>query len=182
MGHDTPEIGRDIAWTDIVRHVFRVLEFDRAGTIVGPGDTIEAASSDTPYGYLRVESPILSEPGRLPIVHRDDFLLAASVFDEPQLLRAVEGVEELLTTYVPEHKLPGGLAGVSHALHYVITPRGTLERYYEVGDDMHMASPAPEKLFGPLAWRGEIRVQVNPNPELDEPPRRSWSSRLGFRR
>ena len=178
----TPEIGRDIASTGIVRHVFRVLEFDRAGTIIGPGDSVEAASAYSPYDYLRVESPILNQPGRLPIVHRDDFLLAASVFDEPQLLRAAEAEEELLVTYVPEHKLPGGLAGVSHALHYVITPRGTLKRYYEVGNDMHMASPVPEKLFDPLAWRGEIRVQVNPHPELDQPPRRSWWSRLRFRR
>lgn len=161
----TPDIGRDIEWTDIVRQVFHVLEFDRAGTIIGPSDTVKAASSSQPYGYLLVESPILNQPVRLPIVHRDDFLLAASVFDEPQLLAVVEK-EELLVTYVPEHKLPKGLAGVSHALHYVITPRGTLERYYEVGNDTHMASPAPEKLFGTLVWGDEIRVQVNPRPEL----------------
>jgi len=158
-----PEIGREIKWTDIVRHVFRVLEFDRAGTIIGPGDTVKALSSFKPYGYLLVESPILNQPVRLPIVHRDDFLLAASVFDEPQFLEAPKEVE-LLVTYVPKHKLPKGLAGISHALHYVMTLRGTLDRYYEVGNNMHMASPAPEKIFGTLVWDGEIRVQVNPHP------------------
>lgn len=161
----TPEIGRDIEWSDIVRQVFRVLEFDRAGTIIGPDDTVKAASSFKPYGYLLVESPILNQPVRLPIVHRDDFLLAVSVFDEPQLLEAVEE-EELLVTYVPKHKLPKGIAGTSHALHYVITPRRTLDQYYEVGNDMHMARPEPEKIFGTLVWDGEIRVQVNPHPEI----------------
>lgn len=161
----TPEIGRDIKWTDIVRHVFRVLEFDRAGTTIVPGDKVKSSSLFKPYGYLLVESPILNQPVRLPIVHRDDFLLAASVFDEPQWLQVVKE-EELLVTYVPKRKLPGGMAGTSHALHYVITPRGTLARYYEIGNDMHMSSPAPEKIFEPLVWEGEIRVQVNLHPEM----------------
>ncbi len=162
----TPEIGREIQWTDIIRQVFRVLEFDRAGTTIGPGDTVKAASAVLPYGYLLVESPILNQPVRLPIVHRDDFLLAASVFDEPRLAEAVKEEDELLVSYIPKHKLPRGLAGTSHALHYVITPRGTLDRYYEVGGDVHMAKPAPEKLFGSFVWHGEIRVQVNTHPKI----------------
>jgi len=170
----TPEIGRDFKWTDIVRHVFRVLEFDRAGTIIGPGDTVKAASSLKPYGYLLAESPIFNQPVRLPICHRDDFLLIARYFDEwtarlvddPELLAfPVNEVTELLVTYVPKHKLPMGLGGISHVLHYVITPRGTLDRYYEVGNDMHMSSPAPEKIFGAFVW-DEVRVQVNRHPEI----------------
>lgn len=73
---------------------------------------------------------------------------------------------ELLVTYLPKHKLPFGLGGTRHALHYVITPRGTLERYYEFNDDEHMRNPAPEKLFKRFAWDGEIRVEVNPSPEF----------------
>lgn len=160
-----PEVGRDIAWTDIIRQVFRVLEFDRAGSSIGPGNTVRAASPTSPYGYLLVESPILNQPIRLPIVHRDDFLLAASVYEEPPLL-ADAAEEELLVTYAPEHKLPRGLAGISHALHYVVTSRGTLDRYYDVGNDMHMASPAPEKLLGPFVWQGEISVKINRHPNL----------------
>jgi hypothetical protein len=160
-----PEIGPDIKWTDIIRHVFHVLEFDRAGTVIGPGDTVKALSSSKPYGYMLVESPILNQPAKLPIVHRDDFLLAASVFDEPHLLEVIKE-QELLVTYVPKHKLPLGLAGTSHALHYIITAPGTLARYYEVGNYMHMARPAPEKIFGTLVWDGEIRVQVNSQPEM----------------
>lgn len=161
----TPEIGREIQWTDVIRQVFRVLEFDRAGTTVGPGGTVKTASVVAAYGYLLAESPIFNQAVRLPIVHRDDFRLAASAFDEPQLAEAAKE-EELLVTYVPKHKLPGGLAGTSHALHYVITPHGTLDRYYAVGGDLHMAQPAPEKLFGSFNWEGEIRVEVNLDPKL----------------
>ena len=159
------EIGPDIKWTDIIRHVFHVLEFDRAGTVIGPGDTVKALSSSKPYGYLLVESPILSQPAKLPIVHRDDFLLATSVFDEPHLLEVIKE-QELLVTYVPKHKLPLGLAGTSHALHYIITAPGTLDRYYEVGNNVHMANPAPEKIFGTLVWDGLLKVQVNPDPKI----------------
>jgi len=161
----TLEIGRDCEWTDIIGQVFRVLEFDRAGTIILPGDKVKAKSLFKPYGYLLVESPILNQPVRLPIVHRDDFLLAASVFDEPQWLEAIKE-QELLVTYVPKRKLPKGMAGTSHALHYVMTPRGTLNRYYEVGNGVHMANPAPEKIVGTLVWDGLLRVQVNPDPKI----------------
>ena len=70
-----------IAWIDIIGHAFHVLEFDRAGTKISPGNKVNAKSSFKPYGYLLVESPILNQPVRLPIVHHDDFLLADSVFD-----------------------------------------------------------------------------------------------------
>jgi len=161
----TLEVGRDCRWTDIIGQVFHVLEFDRAGTTIRPGNKVKASSLFKPYGYLLVQSPVLNQPVRLPIVHRDDFLLAASVFDEPQWLEAIEE-HELLVTYVPKQKLPKGMAGTSHALHYVIVPRGTLDRYYEVGNNVHMANPAPEKIFGTLVWDGLLRVQVNPDPKI----------------
>jgi len=162
-----PEIGQDIKWTDIVRQVFRVLEFDRSDTTVLADGTVKAATQTKPYGYLIVESPILNVKARLPITHRDDFVLATTVYDEPKLAEPIAQKEvELLVTYFPKHKLPMGFAGITHALHYVITPRGTLERYYEFNNDEHMANPAPEKLFKRFAWEGEIRVEVNPNPEF----------------
>lgn len=158
-------IGRDIQWTQIVRQVFRVLEFDRTGTTVLADDTVKSANLNKPYGYLLVESPILNVKARLPIIHRDDFFLATTVYDEPQVLKRI-GQEELLVTYFPKHKLPMACAGTRHALHYVLVPRGTLERYYDFNDDEHFANPAPEKLFKRFAWHGEIRVEVNPDPEL----------------
>lgn len=162
----SPKIGTDIPWTDILRHLFRVLEFDRVGTAIGPKGQPQALSDFAPYGYLLVESPILNQPVRLPIVHRDDFCLAASVFDEPKLVDLVNE-EELLVTYAPKKVLSGGLAGdTSHVLHYVITPRGTLDRYYTSEEDDHMAMPAPERLLGPFVYEGEIKVQLNFEPEF----------------
>ena len=161
-----PEIGRDISWADIVRQVFRVIEFDRADTTIDKSGTVHASTHSKPYGYLLVESPIMNQRVSLPIIHRDDFLLAASVFDEPNLAHLVSEAE-LLVTYAPKWLLPRGLSGhPSHVLHYVITPPGTLDKYYAVGNDIHMAKPAPEKLFGPFVYKGEGRVQMNAEPKI----------------
>lgn len=162
----TPEIGIHISWADIVRQVFRVLEFDKAGTTTGPNDQLHASTADKPYGYLLVMSPILNQPVRLPTIHRDDFLLASSVFDEPRLAQQLDQVD-LLVTYAPKRVLKDGRTGSPHhVLHYVLTPRGTLDRYYAVGNDIHMRKPNPEKLFGRFVYEGPIRVQVNQEPRL----------------
>jgi hypothetical protein len=162
-----PEIGRNIMWIDVVRQVFRVLEFNRGTTEISENDTVKTTSHFAPYGYLIVESPVLSQPVRMPIVHRDDFRLAASVFDEPTLVDAIDQAAELLVTYAPKRYFPSGkVLGLSHALHYVIVPRGTIDRYYEIYQDTHMANLALEKLFGEFVYQGQLRVQVNPEPEL----------------
>lgn len=165
-----PEVGKLIPWDKILRQVFRVLDFDRSDTTIEPDGTVKAASLGQPYGFLRVESPILNQPVRMPIIHRDDFWLASSVFDEPHLLGPIEGGKaELLVTYAPEKVLPGGFSGTpAHCLHYLFCPRGTLERYYPntVEGDRRMARPEPETLFGPLVYHGEIRVGVNTTPAL----------------
>lgn len=159
------EIGLEISWADIVNHAFRVLRFDRSDTAIEKNQ-VKAKSLFKPYGYLLVESPILNNRARLPIVHRDDFLLAASVFDEPKLVALVVD-QELLVTYAPKHVLPKGFSGSPrHVLHYVITPRGTLDSYYSKNNDMYMAKPDPQKLFGPFVYEGEIRVQINSEPEF----------------
>jgi hypothetical protein len=161
------EIGQEISWIDIVNQVFRVLDFDRSDTTIDKNDQVHAKSLSRPYGYLIVESPILNQKTRLPIIHKDDFGLAASVLDGPKLKYCLTGDEELLVTYSPEHLLPGGFSGSPyHSLHYVITPRGTLDSYYSMNNDIHMAKPDPQKLFGPFVYQGEIRVQVNPDPKL----------------
>jgi len=160
-----PVIGQDIKWTDIARQVFRVLEFDRSDTTILADGTVKVATQTKPYGYLLVESPILNVKARLPITHSADFALAVSVYDVPQLAEMV-AQEELLVTYFPKHKLPMGLAGITHALHYVVVPRSTLERYYEFNNDEHMANPDPQKLFGPFIYQGEIKVQINSEPKL----------------
>ena len=161
-----PEIGREISWADIVRQVFRVCEFDKTGTKIGQNGQIYAASPVSPYGYLLVESPILNQRVKLPIIHRDDFLLAASVFDDLNLIHLV-AEEDLLVTYAPKHLQPNGMSGSPyHVLHYAITPHGTLDRYYAVNNDVHMRNPAPEKIFGSFVYEGEIKVQINQQPNL----------------
>ena len=160
------EIGREISWADIVNHVFRVLEFDRIDTTIDQNNRVKAKSLSRPYGYLLAESPILNSKVRMPIIHRDDFLLAASVFDEPKLAGFVAD-EELLVTYSPKRLLSKGLSGSPHhVLHYVMTPRGTLNSYYSMNNDIHMAKPDPQKLFGSFVYQGEIKVQVNPELKL----------------
>lgn len=160
-----PLIGTDIKWKDIMRQVFRVLEFDRCGTRLLSDDTVLAATDNQPYGFLLVESPILNNRARLPVFHRDDFFLATTVYDEPELVDLVAR-DELLVTYFPERGFLGYSASAMHALHYVIVPQGTLEKYYEFNDDEHMAHPAPEKLFGEFVWRGEISVQIKADPDF----------------
>ena len=50
-------------------------------------------------------------------------------------------------TYVPKQHVPTGRAlGVSHVLHYVIVPRGTLDRYYE--EHAQVIASDPKELFG----------------------------------
>lgn len=106
-------------------------------------------------------SPILSQSISIPIIHRDDFILATTVFDEPRLVELLEDEAELLVTYAPKRVLPGGLSGsTSHVLHYAIVPIGTLDRYYSFDDDRHMSQPDPEKLFGYFVYEGEIKFQM----------------------
>lgn len=156
-----PEIGKEISWADIVNHVFRVFEFDKNGTTVNENNQVKAKSSFQPYGYLLAESPILNNRVRLPIIHRDDFLLAASVFDDPKLVKLVES-EELLVTYSPKHLGPKGVsASPHHVLHYALVPSGTLDSYYSANNDAHFAKPEPQKLFGSFVYQGEIKVQIN---------------------
>ena len=57
-----PEIGKDIPWNVIANHVFRILDFDRTGTIIKNNGKVKAKSLFKPYGYLIVESPILNNP------------------------------------------------------------------------------------------------------------------------
>jgi len=161
-----PEVGKEISWVDIVNHTFRVLDFDRNGTTVDENNQIKAKSRFQPYGYLLAESPILNNHVRLPIIHRDDFLLAASVFDEPEFAIMVKD-EELLVVYSPRHLGPEGLSGSPyHVLHYAITSRGTLDAYYSKNNDMYMAKPEPQKLVGQFVYQGEIKVQINLEPEF----------------
>jgi hypothetical protein len=159
------EIGKDIFWNQIVNHIFKVLDFDRSDTTIEDSQ-VKAKSLDKPYGYLLVESPILNNKARLPIIHRDDFQLVASVFDEPKLAERIVS-DELLVVYSPKHLTKNGLSSSPHhVLHYIFVPSGTLDSYYSMNNDEHFAKPDPQKLFGQFVYEGEIKVQVIPEPKL----------------
>jgi len=166
-GGNEPLVGVEIPWKVIVRQVFRVTDFDRKGTRIENDKVIEPPLN-TPYGYLIVESPMLNQPARLPLLHQGDFWLAASVFDDPTWSTAIAD-EELLTTYAPKKMHSDGLpttdrsGNTTHCMHYTIAPKGTLARYYEAGGGHH---PALEKLFGDFVYEGEVRVGVNRNPTI----------------
>jgi len=153
-----PTIGKDIKWSDVVGKVFQITEFDRNDTIIDIFDNVIAKSKFKPYGYLKVVSNEFEKTFRLPIVHRDDFLLAATVFDSPTLTKKLN-ILELLVTYVPEHKTKMALAGIHHALHYALVPNGTISKYYELTNDNH--NEYFEKIFGQLVWSGQIKVNFN---------------------
>ncbi|MEI7452360.1 MAG: hypothetical protein WCK37_04150 [Candidatus Falkowbacteria bacterium] len=156
------EVGKEISWADIVNHSFRVIGFDRNGTIIDRNNKVKARGFFKPYGYLIAESPILNNRVKLPIVHRDDFLLAASVFDN-QKLTSLSISDELIVTYSPEILLKNGLAGgFRHPLHYAIEPHGTLDHYYSMDNDINYGNPNPQKFFGPFVYNGEISVKINP--------------------
>jgi hypothetical protein len=158
-----PNIGRNIPWEKVINHAFRVVEFDRNGTTIDSNNQVKAGSFFKPYGYLIVESPILDKKAKLPIIHKDDFFLASSVFDEPSLVNLVTS-DELLVTYAPKVVSEHGLSGnPDHVLHYAIKPHGTLDSYYTANNSIYKTDPDPQKLFGPFVYEGEIRVLMNPS-------------------
>ncbi len=159
-------IGQHIIWENIVGKVFRIMQFERAGSVIDANGNIQVKRKLRPYGYLHVVSPDYKEPVLLPIIHKDDFLLASSFFDDENLLELflLKDVE-LLVTYVPKEKLPNAFAGGYHALHYVITPPDTIDYYYKI-QALRKVKASPEKLFIKFIWEGETRIQVNKEPDL----------------
>ncbi len=156
-------IGRDLSWIDVVNKVFLVKDFDRNGTLI-KGNRVIANSKTNPYGYLIVLSPLYKEPLRLPIIHRDDFILAASVFDDPKITPMLTQ-RELLVTYAPLKFMPSGHAlGYSHVLHYVFAPVGTLEYFYSSNNKDSISKERIEQLFVRFIYTNKISVQINNNP------------------
>ena len=166
-GGSEPLVGVEIPWKDIVRQVVRVTDFDRTDTqLVNDKVVRPDANMQKPYGYLIADSPIFNQPVRIPLIHRDDFWLATSAFEDPRRSDAIStGQVELLTAYAPRKVLPNGFSGdAMHCMHYVLCPNGTLAQYYAFKNDEHMRQPAPEKLFGQFIYEGAVSVGMNQNP------------------
>lgn len=73
---------------------------------------------------------------------------------------------DLLVTYIPKHKNPDGLAGITHALHFVITPFEAIDKFYKNLGERNETTTQLENLFGSIAWEGEIKVGVNLQPKF----------------
>jgi hypothetical protein len=158
-----PEIGKTISWKDSIGMVFKVLSFDAYGTVIDSKGNVKAKSTFKPYGYLIVETLNHEVPFKLPIIHKDDFLLAASVFHDHNLSEQIK-TRDLLVTYRPKLITSDGMAGIHHALHYVITPLNTLNSLPDFTSNKTSSNIEP--LFIQFVWEGEIRVQINLTPSL----------------
>ena len=154
----TPQIGAEIPWSEILSMAFHIIDFDRNGTVISSSGDVKAVSRHQPYGYLLVEAPTLNQPVTLSIIHRDDFILAASIFDDPAIMSDIEQLgKEFLVTYQPRRTTKDGRSATpAHCLHYALAPPGTLGEYY--ANDIRMSKPEPKLLFGEFMYSGEISV------------------------
>ena len=158
-------VGRDIKWEEINREVFRINEFDRNKTIIDNNGELHPKDNFNPYGFLIVEWPIIERRVKLPITHRDDFLLVSSIYDNPEICKEIE-FNDFLVSYLPADKKENEYAAFLHVLHFILTPLGTLEKYYKKKQSTLLGYD-PECLFGAFSWEGELRVGINADPRFE---------------
>ncbi len=109
-------VGRDIKWDEINGEVFRINAIDRNGTIIDEGGQVHAKDNFSPYGFLIVEWPIIERRVKLPITHKDDFLLVSNIYDNPEALAAIDGYDFLVCYYPADH-MKNEYAAFLHVLH-----------------------------------------------------------------
>jgi len=97
--------------------------------------------------------------------HQDDFLLAASIFDNSEFLDQIQAYD-ILVTYYPLDTKADKRSAFLHKLHFVVTPPKTLEKYYEFRRKSFLGCD-PEILFGDFIWIGELNVKINFNPQFE---------------
>lgn len=156
-----PEIGKEISWRNSIHVVFKIIDFDNNGTQVDNNGKVEAKSLFKPYGYLTVSNPNYVKKYKLPIIHKDDYLLIEQYFTNQQLKKIVDE-NEILVVYRPKEITPSGAAGIFHCLHYVIVPKGTVvELFQKYGSSQ--SEEIIERLFIKFSWE-MIKVETNKNP------------------
>lgn len=159
-----PEIGKQFKWNTIAGMIFNVLDFDMSDTYF---DSFSQAQNDDfskPYGYLIVQSPTISLTAKLPIIHRDDFMLAYTVFGDNKLKKKIidDDKYELLVTYAPESMNSAGYSLTPlHCLHFSIEKSGSLEEYYDgKTGTTRMQHPEPEIIFGKFIYGPGETIEV----------------------
>ncbi len=140
---------------ELINQVFRVVDFNRNGTTTDEHGRVHAKSIFKPYGYLTVESPESNKPIQLPIIHRDDFILATLFFDDPTSIQLWnENVSEFLVTYFPEKTDDKGFSlSPFHCLHYAICVYGTIDKYYK------SSTTDPKSIFGEYVFNGPLKIR-----------------------
>lgn len=159
FSHKIPEIDKKIAMKKIVGHTFRIHDFDRNGTVIESGNQVKAKGWFSPYGFLHVSSPLFENVARLRIIHKDDFFLASSIFDD-ELLSPLIKDSDFLVTYLPKEHSRGYSMTPHHVLHYALTPKGTLNEYYSSENKKHLIEPEPEKTGTKIRYEGQIKVEI----------------------
>lgn len=152
-------VGKSITWKESINIIFRIIYFDRNGTVINKVGSVKTKSVFEPYGFLIVENPAFSKNVKLPILHKNDFLLADSIFGDPNFC-GIENTKDFLVTYRPQKESSKGLIGINHGLHYSITPYGTLKRYFDkYGNDKNLSML--DNIFLNFSWENELRVNIN---------------------
>ena len=147
-GIDEPFVGQEIQWGQIEGDLFRVMRFTPMATAAG-GKVTESVGR-MPYGLLKVESPILNQPARIPVNHRDEFLNLWDIYQDGDGMK--EGTE-LLVSYLPYRGFLGFLTRmIQPRLHLRVHPAGELERYYS--DESHWERPSARDYFFPKSVVG----------------------------
>ncbi|OGO53236.1 MAG: hypothetical protein A2148_01875 [Chloroflexi bacterium RBG_16_68_14] len=140
---EEPFIGTHVPWKLIEGEMFRVTHFTPFAIV--QGNKVEAPSAPMPYALLTVESPILNQPAKIPVNHREEFLNLWDIFQRDG---GVPPRGELLVSYLPYRGFLGPLLRLGTArLHMRLTGQGELERYYS--DDRHWQRPSARRYFFP---------------------------------
>lgn len=157
------EIGEYISWKESVLMIFKIVGFDDNGTKVGLDGNVKARSLFKPYGYLYVQNPLFPNELKLPIVHKDDFYLIQGVFNNPRLSSLINSFD-ILVVYRPKEITASGTAGFHHNLHYVITPKGTIDSFFQKYG-IEKPEQIIENIFIRFSW-DSIQVETNENPTI----------------
>ncbi len=158
-------VGHNIKWGAIHKQVLRINEFDRNGTTIDTNRVVHAKSNFKPYGFLIVEWPIIIRKLKVPILHKDDFMLASSIFDNQLFIEKIKD-KDLLVTYFPLDKKENKNAIFFHSLHFVITNPKVFEKYYEMRKKY--IGCEPELIFNDFRWEGELKIKEYTNPIFEE--------------
>ena len=160
-----PMVGKDKSFKEVTGYVYKVVSFDMHDSTVDSSNKVTRNDALGPYGFLGVQNH-LGEAETFPLFHRDDFILAQSFFEIPSAEDWLRDAE-LLVVYRPQHKLPLGLGGVKHTMHYVMVPRNTHARWHSQAEVFKSSPYKLEQLFTEFKYKGEIAVRQNMNPSFE---------------